>query len=123
MKELLVVGAGSFLGGGFRYLLSQFIQSKTLITFPLGTLGVNIIGCLLIGIVFGIIERGNMNPEWRLFLATGILGGFTTFSTFSLETVTMIRDGQSLSALAYVALSVVIGLAATFVGISVTRVL
>ena len=123
MKTWLVIGTGSFIGGVFRYLLPQFVQNKTHIVFPFGTLGVNIIGCLLIGIVFGISEKGNMNTEWRLFLATGVLGGFTTFSAFSLETVVMIRDGQSLSAFAYIALSVIIGVAATFGGILLTKYL
>jgi len=94
MKTLLAIGTGSFIGGISRYLLSRFIQGGIYSGFPFGTLGVNIIGCFLIGLVFGISERGNMSQEWRLFLATGILGGFTTFSAFSNETVGMFRDGQ-----------------------------
>lgn len=123
MKIVLAIGTGSFIGGVFRYLLSQFIQAKFLSTFPFGTLFVNLTGCFLIGLVFGLADRGNLNQEWRLFLATGLLGGFTTFSAFSNETVGMLRDGQIWHALAYIASSIVIGLASTFIGISIIKLL
>ena len=123
MKIILVIGIGSCIGGICRYLLSQFIQNKFLSTFPFGTMSVNIIGCLLIGIIFGLSERGNFTAEWRLFLVTGFLGGFTTFSSFSNETVGMLRDGQLWPAFTYIAGSVVIGLLATFVGISLIKLL
>lgn len=121
MKIILAIGTGSFIGGIMRYLLSQAVQSKFLSAFPFGTLVVNILGCLLIGVVFGISERGNMTNEWRLFLATGLLGGFTTFSAFSNETVGLLRDGQFFYASAYVISSVVIALLATFLGISIIK--
>jgi CrcB protein len=121
MKILFAIGAGSFIGGIFRYLLSQFVHSRILLVFPFGTLAVNIIGCFLIGLVYGISERDNMSAEWRLFLATGILGGFTTFSAFSYETVSLLREGQLWYALAYISSSVFIGLLATFIGISVIK--
>ncbi|MEP6615815.1 MAG: fluoride efflux transporter CrcB [Ginsengibacter sp.] len=123
MKEILTIGTGSFIGGILRYSLSQFIQGKTNSAFPYGTLCVNIAGCFLIGIVFGICERGNINFEWRLFLATGILGGFTTFSAFSYESVALMRGGEFLSAFAYVAISVFIGLLATFTGMSIIKII
>ncbi len=123
MKIILAIGIGSCIGGMARYLLSQFIQNKFLSAFPYGTLGVNIIGCFLIGIVFGLSERGNINMEWRLFLATGVLGGFTTFSAFSNETVGLLRDGQLWHAFTYITTSVVIGLLATFTGISLIKFL
>jgi fluoride exporter len=121
MKLILAIGAGSFIGGILRYLLSQIVQSKFLITFPFGTLTVNITGCLLIGLVYGFSDRGNLTPEWRLFLATGLLGGFTTFSAFSNETVGMLRDGQFGFATAYVSASVIVGIVATFTGILITK--
>ena len=114
MKIVLLVGFGSFIGGMSRYLVTLFVQNKILSTFPYGTLAVNIIGCFLIGVIYGLSERGNMNPEWRVFLATGIMGGFTTFSSFSNETVSMLRDAEYLPAFFYVAFSVMVGLAATF---------
>src|SRR5450432_1642027 len=118
MKIILAIGIGSFIGSISRYLLSQFIQNKFLSAFPYGTLGVNVIGCFLIGIVFGLSERGNITLEWRLFLATGVLGGFTTFSAFSNETVSLLRDGQLWNAFTYIISSIFIGLLATFTGIS-----
>jgi CrcB protein len=123
MKLVLLVGFGSFIGGMSRYLVTLLVQNKILSTFPYGTLAVNIIGCFLIGVIYGFSERGNMNPEWRLFLATGIMGGFTTFSSFSNETVSMLRDAEYLPAFSYVAFSVLIGLAATFGGISLIKYL
>ncbi|MEP6597673.1 MAG: fluoride efflux transporter CrcB, partial [Ginsengibacter sp.] len=123
MKMIIVVGVGSCIGGIFRYLLSQSIQSKFLSTFPFGTLSVNIIGCFFIGLIFGFSERSYISIEWRLFLATGISGGFTTFSSFSYETVELIRDGQYWLALWYIASSVIIGLVATFLGISIFKLL
>ncbi|MEO6289945.1 MAG: fluoride efflux transporter CrcB [Ginsengibacter sp.] len=123
MKIILAIGIGSCIGGISRYLLAQIIQNKFLSTFPFGTLGVNIIGCFLIGIVFGLSEKGNFTTEWRLFLATGILGGFTTFSSFSNESVGMLRDGQLWHAFTYIACSVIVGLLATITGISVIKFL
>jgi CrcB protein len=123
MKIVLLVGLGSFIGGISRYLITLFVQNKILSTFPYGTMAVNIIGCFLIGTIYALSERGNWNPEWRIFLATGIMGGFTTFSSFSNETVSMLRDAEYWPAFTYVALSVIIGLAATFAGISLIKYL
>ncbi|MEO8112280.1 MAG: fluoride efflux transporter CrcB [Ginsengibacter sp.] len=123
MKIILAVGIGSCIGGICRYLLSMFIQNKFLSAFPYGTLSVNIIGCLLIGIVFGISERSLLGVEWRMFMVTGYLGGFTTFSSFSNETIALIRDGQYWPAFTYVGISVVVGLLATFTGISLIKML
>lgn len=121
MKLILAIGTGSFIGGVLRYLLSQLIQTKFLSTYPFGTLGVNVIGCFLIGLVFGLSDRGNMSQELRLFLATGLIGGFTTFSAFSNETVALLHDGQIWYALSYIILSIVIGLVATFIGITIIK--
>lgn len=121
MKLVLIIGTGSFIGGILRYLISQLVQAKFFSTFPYGTLTVNITGCMLIGLVFGISDRGHLPQEWRLFLATGLLGGFTTFSAFSNETVSMLRDGQFWHATVYIASSIVAGIMASFVGISITK--
>ena len=123
MKIILAICIGSFIGGISRYMLSQLIQNKFLSTFPFGTLGVNILGCFLIGVVFGLNERGNIGMEWRLFLATGILGGFTTFSAFSNETVGLLRDAQYWHAFAYIATSIIVGVLATFIGILLIKLL
>ena len=123
MRILLLIGTGSFIGGVLRYLLSQFIQTKFLSAFPFGTLGVNILGCFAIGIVFALSEKTNMSPEMRLFLATGICGGFTTFSAFSNETFSLMRDGQLFYASAYITSSILFGLFATFIGYSLLKLI
>ena len=114
MKLILAIGAGSFIGGVFRYLLHLLIQGKTTSIFPFSTLAVNIIGCFFIGIVFGIFDKGQLSHEWRLFLATGILGGFTTFSAFSNETVILFREGHAGYAFLYIFASVALGLLVTY---------
>jgi len=123
MRILLLIGTGSFIGGVLRYALSQFVQTKFLSAFPFGTLGVNILGCFAIGIVFALSEKTNMSPEMRLFLATGICGGFTTFSAFSNETYSLMRDGQLFYASAYITSSVLFGLLATFIGYSLLKLI
>lgn len=123
MKLILAIGTGSFIGGILRYLLSQSIQAKFLSAFPFGTFLVNIIGCFLIGLAFGLADRGNLTNEWRHFLATGLIGGFTTFSAFSNETVNLLRDGQLGYATIYIASSVLLGILATFIGITIIRLL
>ncbi|MGN6532650.1 MAG: fluoride efflux transporter CrcB [Ginsengibacter sp.] len=123
MKLILLVGLGSFIGGVSRYLMTIFVQNKFLSTFPYGTLAVNIIGCFLMGAIYGFSEKGNWNPEWRIFLATGIMGGFTTFSSFSNEPVSMLRDAEYWPAFSYILLSVFAGLAATCAGITLLKYL
>ncbi|MCI0751499.1 MAG: fluoride efflux transporter CrcB [Flammeovirgaceae bacterium] len=109
MKIILTIGVGSFIGGVLRYLLAQSVQARFLSTFPWGTLGVNVVGCFVIGLIFGLSEKGSLNQEWRLFFATGLCGGFTTFSAFSNETFGMLRDGQHGYALLYIGMSVILG--------------
>jgi len=121
MKIILAIGTGSFIGGISRYLLSQFVYSKVTSAFPFATLSVNITGCFLIGIVFALGDRNNMSPEWRLFLATGVLGGFTTFSAFSNETFGLLRIGQYMNASLYVLASVLLGVIATWIGYSLFK--
>jgi len=117
MRILIAIGSGSFIGAVSRYLLSQLIHTKLTREFPWGTLIVNIVGCFLIGLIFGLSDRANLSQEWRLFLATGLLGGFTTYSAFSYETMSMLREGQFWYASAYIFASIVVGLIATFIGI------
>ena len=121
IKILFLVGIGSFIGGIFRYLITQFVQERFLSTFPFGTLIVNIIGCFFIGFIFGLTDKVNLNQEWRLFLSVGLIGGFTTFSAFSNETFCLFRDGQFWYATAYVLASVFLGLAATYIGSTTTK--
>jgi CrcB protein len=121
MNLIFYIGAGSFIGGVLRYLLSLLIQSKTTSPFPYHTLTVNIIGCFFIGIVMGFFDKGQVSNEWRLFLATGFLGGFTTFSAFSSETFILFREGFAGYALLYILASVLFGLLATYVAYSMVK--
>lgn len=121
MKILLFIGLGGFIGSIGRYLVQQLIQNSTTSLFPYGTLLVNITGCFLIGLFFALSLKGNMSDEWRLFLVTGICGGYTTFSAFSMETFTLLRTGELLFAFTYIAASVALGLLATFLGISIVK--
>jgi fluoride exporter len=122
MKIALIIGAGGFIGSIGRYLLQQLVHQKVATTFPLGTMIVNIVGCLIIGIIYALSEKGNvLTPEWRMFLATGLCGGFTTFSTFSYESLNLLRDGQFLYVGLYVGLSVILGIAATWLGVTLIK--
>ena len=122
-KILLFIGSGSFLGGIARYLTSRLVQNSFASAFPYGTMVVNILGCLLVGLIFGLSERTNMiNDEWRLFLTVGFCGGFTTFSTFANENMTLLRDGNFLNFAIYTGLSVFLGLAAVFFGNALTKI-
>lgn len=115
-RLVLLVGAGSCIGGIARYLLSTAIAARAGTLFPYATLVVNIVGCLVIGLVLGWNEKAVLSTEWKLFLATGICGGFTTFSAFSYETLVLMRDGQIVSALVYAGTSMLLGLSATWLG-------
>ena len=104
-RAVLFVGAGSFLGGVARYLLSRLIQSHVASGFPWGTMTVNVAGCLLIGLLYGCMERaGWMNPELRLFLTVGFCGGFTTFSTFIHENYILLGGGHFLPSIPFLVL-------------------
>lgn len=117
-RTLIIVGLGSFIGGVGRYLLQFFVQKQFPSSIPLGTLSVNIIGCFIIGAVYQLsVEKSFLSPELRIFLAAGICGGFTTFSSFAYENVSMVLNGQYLSTLLYVLLSVIIGFGAVHAGI------
>ena len=114
----LLVGTGGFLGAMARYGLSGLVQrASKLSTFPYGTLVVNMVGCLMIGLLIGLMEsRQVFGPEFRVFAIIGILGGFTTFSAFGYETFAMLRSEEYFRAAANVALQVIMGLALVWLG-------
>ena len=118
MKELLIVAAGGGLGSMGRYLLSGLILHRAVSwQFPLGTFAVNVLGCLLVGVLGGLVVKHELlSPETRLFLFTGIAGGFTTFSAFGLETFHLLRKGELGIAAAYVLLSLLVGVLVLWAG-------
>lgn len=115
MKDFLIVGMGSFLGGGARFLVSRGLAAWT--AMPLGTFVVNVAGCLLIGF-FSALDYGGglLNAQTRLVLTTGFCGGFTTFSTFMNENWSFVKDGNYLSLALYVAGSLAFGGLAAMLG-------
>ena len=119
MFKFLFIGFGGFFGAILRYLISgsvYFLIGK--VNFPYGTLTVNVLGCLLIGFLSGISEtRQIFNPGVRLFLFVGLLGGFTTFSTFGYEVYSFMRDGQLFSSLINILLHLILSLTAVWLGI------
>jgi len=118
MLKIFLIGVGGFIGSILRYATSGFVLKifgKPY--FPYGTLVVNILGCLLVGYLIGISEnRQVFNPEIRMFIFVGFLGGFTTFSTFGYEVFSSTRDGQIISLLINILLHLVLGLGAVWVG-------
>jgi CrcB protein len=115
--DVLVVAAGGAVGASGRYLLGKAVQAAASVPFPVGTLVVNVVGCLAFGALFALLRADSLAAvRWQLFLTTGLLGGFTTFSTFSQETVELALAGRPGSAAAYAGLSVAACLGATLLG-------
>ena len=123
MQAFLLVGAGGAIGAMARYGVSVLIGRFWLASFPLATLAVNVIGSTAMGVLIGILVRTlpAAGPDIRLFVAVGVLGGFTTFSSFSLDTISMIERGELAQAALYVGLSVVVCLAGLYLGLLMTR--
>jgi fluoride exporter len=122
-KTIAYIAVGSVIGGVSRFLLQQFIQRKAGSVFPYGTLLVNLLGCFIIGIVVGLAGKGSlMSAQTRIFWATGICGGFTTFSSFINESHSMLQDGEFLNTFTYIAVSIVAGLLATALGILLIKI-
>jgi CrcB protein len=122
MTNLLLVGIGGFIGSILRYLASGYVQqaSKS-IDFPYGTFAVNLMGCFIIGFLAQLAEdRGVFTTQSRLFVFTGFLGGFTTFSSFGNETLNLMRDSQMMNAFANVGANVILGLLAVWLGRTVS---
>ncbi len=118
MKQALFVGLGGFLGSIGRYQLGALVWHHALLwRFPITTFCINVLGCFLIGALSGLAEKYFVfSAEARLFLFTGLLGGFTTFSAFGVEGVNLIRRGEIMIALSYAALSVLCGFTAVWAG-------
>ena len=116
IRNIIAVGAGSFIGGIARYLVSLVMKSISK-GFPWATLLVNLLGCLTIGLLWGFLSRNaSESTSWGLFLTVGLCGGFTTFSTFSKEALTMLQTGQIWGFASYIALSILAGIALVALG-------
>lgn len=121
LKAILIVGSGSFVGGAIRYLISLAMKGVSK-GFPWATLVVNVTGCLLIGLLWGWLSRSSqMEGSLALFLTVGLCGGFTTFSTFSKEALTLLQGGNVWGFVGYVVASVVVGILLVALGYTITK--
>ncbi len=121
LRNLLLVGLGGAIGSMARYFISRVISTRYTLSFPLSTFIINIVGCFLIGLLFGYVQKNNsQQSDLWLILATGFCGGFTTFSAFALENVTLLKGQLSVTTLLYIAASVIVGILLCRLGISLT---
>ena len=122
LKNLLIVGAGGFIGSVMRYLVQIYVEKGLVSTFPWGTFIANVAGSFIIGIVYALAEKGSlMNSEWRMFLAVGICGGFNTFSSFAFNNFMMIEERSIGQMLLNVGGSLFFGIMAVYLGIILVR--
>ena len=123
MFEVFIIGLGGFLGAVLRYGLSGLVHRHAGSAFPMGTLVVNVLGCLAIGVLVALVEeRAILGPSTRLFLLIGLLGSFTTFSTFGYETIELLQGGSFKLALLNVGGNLFLGLGAVIVGRTAMRI-
>ena len=117
IRSMFVVGVGSFIGGALRYYLSTLIKGCCNGSFPWGTLTVNLVGCLIFGVLFALFQRWDAGHSgWCLLLTTGLCGGFTTYSTFANESVQMLQTGNITGFATYIATSLLLGIACIALG-------
>ncbi len=117
LRGIIIVGLGGFLGSVSRYLTTHYIHKLFDTNFPLGTLIVNILGCLFIGFILGLFEKGSIvSADLRLFLTVGFCGGFTTFSTFTNDSINLANETEIFYLMLYIGFSIFIGISSTFIG-------
>lgn len=114
IRNIILVALGGAAGSVGRYLISVWLNES----MPWGTLTVNVLGSLVIGILMGMVGRGVLSPDMKLLLVTGFCGGFTTFSTFASESLKMMKVGDALTAAAYIGVSVAVGIMAVYIGMA-----
>ena len=111
LKSMIIVGIGSFIGGSLRYVTSTMMKNVCGQDFPWGTLTVNLLGCLVFGLIFALFSKyATTSSPWYLLFTTGICGGFTTFSTFANESMQMLQSGNIGGFIGYVSTSVIGGI-------------
>lgn len=124
VRSILIAGFGGFLGTVFRFVLSKYIQENSASLFPWSTLMVNLAGCLLIGLIYGISEKGDLlSSEVRLFFTVGICGGFTTFSSFSNDAFLLLKEKELLYFTLYATLSFFLCILAVYLGRIIAKVI
>ena len=117
IKSFLIVGIGSFIGGTLRYGISTLMKQVCHQGFPWGTLLVNLLGCLVIGVLYALFSKySSLSNPWCLLLTTGLCGGFTTFSTFANESIQMLQGGNIIGFVSYIATSIILGLVLVALG-------
>ncbi|WP_319481065.1 fluoride efflux transporter CrcB [uncultured Draconibacterium sp.] len=122
LRTILIVGSGGFIGSVLRYLVQLFVEKGMSTTFPWGTFVANMAGSFIIGIVFALAQKGNLlNAEWRMFLAVGFCGGFTTFSSFAYNNLTMLKEQTYGQFILNVGGSLFFGLLAVYLGMILVR--
>lgn len=122
MRTLLLIGIGGGLGSIVRYLSSVLLDRYSHLSFPYATFAANVLGCFLIGLILGLLQKNNLaHSDLKFFLVTGFCGGFTTFSAFSQENINLLQSGQSGTAFLYIAVSLLVCLGATWTGLMITK--
>jgi len=122
MKAILIIWLGGGIGSVCRYLVQLGVSKLVHVTFPAGTFLVNITGCFVIGLLYGFANKyAALTSEWRLFLITGLCGGYTTFSSFSYEGISLFRQGNYTYFILYILLSIVAGLFSTLAGMTIVK--
>jgi fluoride exporter len=119
--KVLLIALGGAIGSVCRYGLGGLVYRLLGSMFPWGTLAVNVVGSLVIGFLWGVFERGSIGPNMRMFLFIGILGGFTTFSSYTLETFNLFRENETRLAITNMVVSNIVGVAAVFIGFAIFR--
>ncbi len=123
MRNIIAIAIGAALGANLRYAISVWANQRLGAIFPYGTLMINLLGCFLIGVILSLANsRIQLSEPMRLILVTGLLGGFTTFSSFGYETYSLINSGNWLAAIIYASTSMIVGLIAVLVGVEVGRI-